>query len=165
MYEIFEHTADLGLRIYAPDLSGLFAEGARALFSVLVENLEAVECREAHSVHLENENLEYLFFDWLDQLLYLFDAHKLVLVNFDVNISASDDDQENKEHTDLKNPTDLSGQENKFTKRWQLSAIVKGEKLDRQRHVLDHEVKAITYHGLKVEQTSTGWLAEVIVDI
>ena len=36
---------------------------------------------------------------------------------------------------------------------------------DRDRHILDHEVKAITYHGLKVEQNDGGWLAEVIVDI
>ena len=35
----------------------------------------------------------------------------------------------------------------------------------RQRHQLDVEVKAITYHGLKVEQHGDGWLAEVIVDI
>ena len=40
-----------------------------------------------------------------------------------------------------------------------------GEPLDRDRHELSHEVKAITYHGLKVEQTPEGWLAEVIVDI
>jgi SHS2 domain-containing protein len=40
-----------------------------------------------------------------------------------------------------------------------------GEPLDRGRHELGHEIKAITYHGLKVEQTPDGWLAEVIVDI
>ena len=36
MYEIFEHTADLGLRIRADDLQGLFEEAARGLFSVVV---------------------------------------------------------------------------------------------------------------------------------
>ena len=40
-----------------------------------------------------------------------------------------------------------------------------GEPMDPARHELNHEVKAITYHGLKVEQTADGWLAEVIVDI
>jgi SHS2 domain-containing protein len=40
-----------------------------------------------------------------------------------------------------------------------------GEPLDRTRHEPAHEVKAITYHGLKVEQMADGWLAEVIVDI
>ena len=33
------------------------------------------------------------------------------------------------------------------------------------RHRLLHEVKAITYHGLRVEPAAGGWLAEVIVDI
>ncbi len=42
MYEIFEHTADLGLRVRAPDLETLFVEAARALFSVIVANLDDV---------------------------------------------------------------------------------------------------------------------------
>ena len=39
------------------------------------------------------------------------------------------------------------------------------EPIDPARHMLSHEVKAITYHELKVEPTDDGWLAEVIVDI
>ena len=46
-----------------------------------------------------------------------------------------------------------------------LTATAWGEPLDPARHVLSHEVKAITYHELKVERTADGWLAEVIVDI
>jgi SHS2 domain-containing protein len=46
-----------------------------------------------------------------------------------------------------------------------LKAAARGERLDPERHVLDHEVKAITYHQLKLEQTTSGWLLEVIVDI
>ena len=42
-----------------------------------------------------------------------------------------------------------------------LSGTAWGEPLDPARHALDHEVKAITYHGLRVEQTADGWLAEV----
>ena len=37
--------------------------------------------------------------------------------------------------------------------------------MDANRHQMEHEVKAITYHGLRVEQTSADWQAEVIVDI
>jgi SHS2 domain-containing protein len=38
--------------------------------------------------------------------------------------------------------------------------------MDEARHIMDHEVKAITYHGLSVSQTADGsWQAEVIVDI
>ena len=46
-----------------------------------------------------------------------------------------------------------------------LSATAWGEPLDPARHELAREVKAITYHELRVEQTADGWLAEVIVDI
>ena len=46
-----------------------------------------------------------------------------------------------------------------------LKATAHGEPIDPARHVLDHEVKAITYHGLRVEPTTDGWQAEVIVDI
>ena len=42
---------------------------------------------------------------------------------------------------------------------------LRGELVDPERHELEHEVKAITYHGLKVEQQADQWLAEVIVDI
>ena len=46
-----------------------------------------------------------------------------------------------------------------------LAATARGEPIDPQRHHLDVEVKAITYHGLKVQQEGDGWLAEVIVDV
>ena len=43
MYELFGHTADLGLRVRAPDLDTLFAEAGRGLFAMVVENLEQVQ--------------------------------------------------------------------------------------------------------------------------
>ena len=46
-----------------------------------------------------------------------------------------------------------------------LLAQSRGEVIEDQPHRLSREVKAITYHGLKVEQQDGGWLAEVIVDI
>ena len=46
-----------------------------------------------------------------------------------------------------------------------LTAAARGEPFDPERHPLSHEVKAITYHGLIVESSEGGWLAEVIVDI
>jgi SHS2 domain-containing protein len=136
MYETFEHTADLGLRVRAPDLDALFAEAAQALFAAIVEDLEAVRPQQQVDVQLTGADREYLLFDWLNELLFRFDTAHLVLGRFEVQIR---DDQ-------------LRG------KAW-------GEPLDRSRHLLSHEVKAITYHGLRVEQTPDGWLAEVIVDI
>jgi SHS2 domain-containing protein len=136
MYETFEHTADLGLRVRAADLDTLFAEAALCLFSALVEDLGTVVASQRLDVRLAGTDREYLLFDWLRALLYHFDAEHWLYSRFEVHV-----------HNDG------------------LEATAWGEPLDRGRHELSHEVKAITYHGLKVEQTADGWLAEVIVDI
>jgi SHS2 domain-containing protein len=136
MYEVFEHTADIGLRIRAGCLNELFADAARALFALIVESKDTVQPAQIETVHLDGEQRDYLLFDWLNELLYRFDSRRMLYAEFDVRV------------------TDRG-----------LDAELRGESLDAGRHRLDHEVKAITYHGLKVEQTPDGWLAEVILDI
>jgi SHS2 domain-containing protein len=136
MYEIFEHTADLGLRVKAPDLETLFADAGRGLTSMITANLEAIRPVREVSLRVADTRLDDLLFDWLSEILYLFESEHLLLSDFTVQL----------------------GDEG-------LQATARGEPLDDDRHQLEHEVKAITYHGLKVEQTPDGWLAEVIVDI
>ncbi len=137
MHFIFEHTADLGIRIQSASLPELFAEAGTALFELIVENHARVQPLQTHSIQLKNDQVDLLFFDWLSELLYLFDAKHMVLSRFDVLLTDGN-----------------------------LTAQVWGEPLDEERHLLDHEVKAITYHQLKVEKLPEGqWLAEVIVDI
>lgn len=106
------------------------------MFSAIVENLATVEPKQEFNITLEPDDVEYLLFDWLRSLLIQFDTEHLLFGKFEVKI-------------------DESG----------LNGTAWGEPLDRSRHNLEHEVKAITYHGLTVEQTGDGWLAEVIVDI
>lgn len=136
MYETFDHTADLGLRIRAADLNTLFAEAGRALFSALVENPDAILPNQRLDVTIAGSDREYLLFDWLKELLYRFEVEHLLLTRFSVTVRADE-----------------------------LQGSAWGEPFDPQRHELAHEVKAITYHGLRVEETPDGWLAEVIVDI
>ncbi|MFO0844369.1 MAG: archease [Gemmataceae bacterium] len=136
MYEHFDHTADLGLRVRAADLDTLFAEAGEALTAAIVENPEAIQAaRELHVV-LPKDDLEYLLFDWLKALLYHFEAERLVCARFEVRV----------------------GDEG-------LRGLARGETFDPSRHEPAHEVKAITYHDLKVERDGDGWMAEVIVDI
>jgi SHS2 domain-containing protein len=136
MYETFEHTADLGLRVEAPDLAGLFAEAGRGLASMMVANIDDVRPLQERNLAIEGADPEYLLFDWLTELLYIFDSERLLLTDFHVKI----DDRG-------------------------LRAVCRGEPLDPGRHLLEHEVKAITYHGLRLEQTGGTSRAEVIVDI
>src|SRR5262249_3147117 len=115
MYETFDHTADLGLRVRAADLDALFAEAAEALFSAIVEDLQTVRPVQEVEVPLEGQDLAYLLFDWLKALLYRFDAEHLLFSRFEAKVTGGG----------------LEG------RAW-------GEPLDRARHELSHEVKAIT---------------------
>jgi SHS2 domain-containing protein len=136
MYETFEHTADLGLRVRAADLDTLFAEAAQGLFAMIVEDLATVRPEQKLEVSLPADEPALLLFDWLRQLLFRFDTEHMLCSRFEVHVG---------DHG--------------------LTGTAWGEPLDEARHVLGHEVKAITYHRLRVEQGKGGWEAEVIVDI
>ncbi|VTT97305.1 Marine sediment metagenome DNA, contig: S01H1_S08779 OS=marine sediment metagenome GN=S01H1_37489 PE=4 SV=1: Archease [Gemmataceae bacterium] len=136
MYELFEHTADLGLRVRAADLDTLFAEAAACLFAAVVEDIGTVEPRTQVTVELAGTDREFLLFDWLRDLLLKSDEDHMVFGRFEVRVR---DDG--------------------------LTGTAWGEPFDPARHMLAHEVKAITYHELKVVRDGDGWLAEVIVDI
>ena len=49
--------------------------------------------------------------------------------------------------------------------KYQLSAVVQGETLDRDRHQQGVDVKAVTLHRFQLEKTNDGWTAMVILDI
>ena len=136
MYELFEHTADVGLRVQAGSFEELLVDAGRGLFSLIVTNLEDV-----HNVHQRNYRIhrdedDFLLFDWLSELLFTFESERLLLAHFQLELQ----------------PTSLV-------------ATCSGEGVDFDRHIMDHEVKAITYHRLAVEQNDGQWIAEVVVDI
>jgi SHS2 domain-containing protein len=136
MYEVFAHTADAGIRLAAEDLETLFEEAGRGLFSLIVADLNEIRPCVQVEFSLLGTQIDYLLFDWLAELLLAFELRHLLFCEFSVTI-------------------DPEG----------LRAIARGEPMDLDRHHLMHEIKAITYHGLNVVETPTGWTAEVIVDI
>jgi SHS2 domain-containing protein len=136
MYEILEHTADIGLRMSAPDVSTLFADAGRGLFSVIVSNLDDVRPQVHVEFKVAGTELDYMLVDWLNELLYAFESRRLLFNEFTVSVGPDG-----------------------------LTAIARGEVADERRHQLEHEVKAITYHGLKIGRENDHWTAEVILDI
>lgn len=136
MHETFDHTADLGLRIRANDQATLLAEAGLALTECLVDDISTVRPTSRETIEIAGDDPEYLLFDWLRELLLRFETTKMLYSQIKVTLTPSG-----------------------------LSATAAGEPLDAERHPLGHEVKAITYHGLKCVCEGDEWLAEVIVDI
>lgn len=136
MYEVFEHTADLGLRVRAADLDALFAEAGRGLFEIIAGDLSGIQPLVRETIELAGDEVDYLLFDWLNELLYAFESRRMLFVDFQVQVSETG-----------------------------LWAVAAGEPWDPDRHRLEHEVKAVTYHGLSVQHNDGQWQAEVILDI
>lgn len=136
--DVFDHTADLGLRIRGADLPDLFATAAEGLSDTIVANRSAVRPELATTVELAADDPAELLALWLNELIYRGEVDHRFFARFDVAIA----------------PDGRS-----------LVATAWGEPIDPERHVLDHEVKAVTRHGLTLEASDGGWLAEVILDI
>lgn len=136
MYEFFDHTADLGLRVRAADLDSLFTQAAECLYAAMLEDVTSVQPSMERTISITGSDREFLLFDWLRDLLLITEEDHIVFARFSVRVS---------DHG--------------------LEGTAWGEAFDSGRHQFAREVKAITYHELKVAQTADGWLAEVIVDI
>ena len=137
-FETFEHTADIGLYIYGRSLKELFTSGAEAILSVIAEPAQ-VRAQEERRVDLVAENTEALLRAWLAELVFYLNSERWLAgrVSF----------------TEFEETA--------------LEAVIEGEPLDVERHELGPEVKAVTWHKLKIDQPDEdGWLrATVILDV
>jgi SHS2 domain-containing protein len=138
-YELIEHTADIGIRVKGKDLKELFQNTALAMFDIMAEKSSqfAVRSSELKNITIKQkaDNLEELFVNWLNELLSLSSAKELIFSDFKINKL----DENN------------------------LDIIAIGE--DIKNYKVNTEVKAATYHQLKIGQTKSGWQAEVIFDV
>ena len=134
-FAFFEHTADVGVRAWGATLEQAFASAALAVFELMADSSNVRDDVE-RLVEIEGTDLEDLLFAWLNELLYLSTVERLLLCRFDVRRVL---------------PT-------------RLEASVFGEPIDPSRHHLRTEIKAATYHMLRVEQDGD-WHIQVILDL
>ncbi|MEJ7639425.1 MAG: archease, partial [Singulisphaera sp.] len=128
----------VGLRIRGDDLDDLFRTAAEGVIDYIVVNRSAVRVEVLESFSLDAESTLDLLVAWLNELIYRSETQRRLYSHFDVRVAADG---------------------------LHLRAEIGGESIDCQRHVLDHEVKAVTHHGLSLTREGRGWLAELILDI
>ena len=136
-FEIIDHTADIGITAYGKDVKEIFAGSAYAMFS-LIADLDNVEEKTHQNIEVTATDQESLLVSWLNELLYICDVERKIFKRFDIV------------HLD-KN---------------RLKAKAFGETIDQARHALKTDIKAATYHMLKIEKLANGnFKAQVIFDI
>lgn len=136
MFEILEHTADIGVRATASSLPELFTEAAWGLQESALET-EAIEPREEYPIEAEGGDLEALLVNWLNELVYFLDGKRVCLAQIEV--------------------TQMS--------ETRIAARAWGEPRDPDRHPARLVVKAATYHQLRVVHEGDRYTAEFFLDI
>ena len=121
-FQLIEHTADTGLVAYGRSLAEAFANAAYGLFSIITE-LNQVREVKSRPVTVTAGDVEELLFNWLNELIYVFEVEHLLFKRFDIS--------ELTEHN--------------------LKATCWGETYDPSRHQLKLGVKSATYHMLEVD--------------
>ncbi len=136
-YELLEHTADISIRVKGDDLAGLFKNTALAMFDIIAEKKPETRAGKSEKITIKQEagDLEELFVNWLNELLSLSAVKELILTGFLIKKL----DKNNIE-------ADCAGED------------IKGYKVNT-------EIKAATYHELKLGQVKDGWQAQVIFDV
>lgn len=136
IYKEIEHTADVGVEVYGNSLEELLRHAAYALFDTIVD-VSTIRPEYTRSVRVNGADDESVLMNWLRELLFLFSVEEEV----------------------------YAGVEIQSLQAGELHAIVKGEKLDLERHRFKTELKAVTYHQFKLDHTGNTWTARVIFDV
>lgn len=133
-----DHTADLGFEVWAPSQEALFAEAVAAL-AALCYDRDRVRPVEARPLEVAGATPEERLVHWLQEIYFWLERDLWLAANVDA--------------ADVVIACDRA------------RGLVHGEPYDASRHTLHTEIKAITYHQLRVAMEQGQWRTRVIVDV
>jgi len=137
-YEFFDHTADVGAVVRGATLGRLF-ENAGCALSDLMCDRRTVRPRRRVRIAVAGEGIEDLLVRWLSEILFLHDSAGWLFCRFRVD------------------KVDRQGRVAR--------GVAWGEPVDRTRHALRSEVKAVTYHQIRLVRGRSAWRVRVVFDI
>ncbi|MDD3750017.1 MAG: archease [Bacillota bacterium] len=155
-YEVFEHTADVGLRGFARTLEELFSVMAAGMTRLIVSSETRISCTDEIDIEVEGHDLESLMVSWLSELL--FQIYTKGFLPGDIRSLT------------IREPEETSTESDGYA----VSAAISGEEFRPEAHELVLEIKGVTYHMLEVEHLAgdeqgrddeAKWYAQVILDI
>jgi len=141
-YKFFEDVsiADVEFEATGKTLKELFESAAHALTDVQVKDSRRLVQKERYEFEKEADDIEMLLFNFLSELVLIKDSERLLFSKFNIDIFFEND-------------------------KWKVKCECFGEKIDPEKHQLLVDVKAVTMHKFKIEETKNGWKARVVLDI
>ncbi len=132
-YTLVDHTADMMVRAFGGTLEECFGNAAYALFDQTVD-LSGIRTDEETEIRVSGIDDEDRLYSFLAEMLFIEDCDNLILKEFDVSFEGED-----------------------------VVCRAKGETLDRSRHRIRSEVKAVTYHMMEIDRDTPS--VTVIFDV
>ena len=135
-WEHFPHQSDVGIRGIGATPAEAFAQAALAL-TAIVADPASVSPTTPVLVTIPIREMEELFFEFLNRIIYEMDVRKMLFSKFDISASGGT-----------------------------LQVVLHGEPVNIEKHHPAVEVKAATYFDLRVYQRpDRAWCAECVVDV
>jgi SHS2 domain-containing protein len=129
---------DAVIEAYGSTLEEAFESAAKGLNDTMID-LKGVKPDREIKIQASGHDMEELLFDWLDKVMLLLVADGIVMSEFSVKIK----------------------QDNEYS----LEGIVRGEKLNLQKHHYKVEIKAVTYHEMEIRQDSSRTTVRFLLDL
>jgi SHS2 domain-containing protein len=122
-YENLEHTADVMIRAYGSTIEECFENAAYGMMDQILD-ASSVEPKVEEDFSVEGGTREDLLYNFLSELLFIFDAKRMAMSEF---------------HVTLKDGA--------------LECRARGEEFDPEKHSPKQEIKAVTYHMMQVNES------------
>ena len=135
-YQLIDHTADLGIKASGATLAELFETIAAAMFDQIVETRQLKGLARTR-VDITGIDREDLMISWLRELLFLWNGREMLVKRIAI----------------------------KTISETAVSAVVTYDPYDPQTHEILTDIKAVTYHAVRVEKSEAGWETSVIFDV
>lgn len=139
-YRFLGHTADIKVEAWGETLEEAFEAAGMAFIDIFIER-ERVDKNLVKEIMVDGFDLMSLLFNWIDELILIFELEDTVFNDFKVNISRN-----------------LDGG-------YQINARGFGEKYRREKHGYRVHVKAMTYHEMEIIREKNRYVIRYVVDI
>lgn len=121
-YILLDHTADMMVKATGSTLEECFGNAAFALFDQTVD-LSGIGTSEEIDISVSGIDDEDRLYSFLAEMLFIEDADNLILKEFEVRFEGDN-----------------------------VLCKARGERLDRSKHRLRSEIKAVTYHNMNIDR-------------
>lgn len=141
-FEYIDHTADIQVHAWGSDIQQCFEQTVIAMMNVMTNTDEIGEF-ETVEIELSAPDKEILLVDYLTEYLFIFDTKELLFSRVQV------DRFEYNEQMD----------------EYRIHSKSYGEQLNREKHELKAEVKAVTFSYLEIEEKEEKTELWVVLDL